>query len=142
MKLMILFIGLSFGINFVLAEITFFEGNYNEDFIMIGKNNVDGSSVYCGNAICDSGETCSSCKVDCGVCSGGSFEGGSGLVVRDDGFEEEENFSEGDVSRGNGFLYSPPKEKIFPIDKIILGLVLVSILFLVVLLINKLRKRK
>ena len=34
--------------------------------------------IGCGNSICDSGESCSVCSSDCGICSGGSGGGGSG----------------------------------------------------------------
>ncbi len=34
---------------------------------------------FCGDGICDSGESCSSCSIDCGTCStGGSSSGGGG----------------------------------------------------------------
>ena len=43
---------------------------------------VSGFSVYeatdCGNSQCDSTETCSSCQIDCGICSSGSGGGGGG----------------------------------------------------------------
>ncbi len=44
----------------------------------------DGTTVYtyynntCGNGVCDSGETCSSCSQDCGGCGGGGGGGGGG----------------------------------------------------------------
>ncbi len=33
---------------------------------------------FCGDNICNNGETCSTCSSDCGVCSSGSSSGGSG----------------------------------------------------------------
>lgn len=51
------------------ADITFFEGELEEGFLMIGQSNEDNTSIYCGNAICDKDETCKICKVDCGSCS-------------------------------------------------------------------------
>jgi len=34
------------------------------------------SAVYCGDGICNNGETCSSCSQDCGSCQGGGSGGG------------------------------------------------------------------
>lgn len=63
-------------LSFVLGETTFFEAD-EDSFIMVGENIIDNSSVYCGNAICDSGEDCESCMNDCGVCPE-VYSGGSG----------------------------------------------------------------
>jgi len=155
MKLMLLFIGLLFGINFVLAETTFFEGNYNEDFIMVGENNVDSSSVYCGNAICDEGESCSSCKVDCGVCVGGSSGGG---IVPDKGedsipigktgneiFIKEKDDSKMDSSYKSfitsGAIFNLNKKDPLAF-KIISGIIALSILFVLFILIKKIGNKK
>lgn len=56
-------------VSLVSADITFFEGDEGS-FIVSGGNNVDATSVYCGNAICDSGEDCGNCMSDCGSCGG------------------------------------------------------------------------
>lgn len=67
-------------LSFSSGETTFFEEGFGGSFIISGDTNEDASSVYCGNAICDSGEDCENCKKDCGSCSsGGSF--GTGRVV-------------------------------------------------------------
>jgi hypothetical protein len=36
----------------------------------------ESSGLYCGDGICNNGETCSSCSADCGDCGGGSSSGG------------------------------------------------------------------
>ena len=43
------------------------------------------ASTYCGDAFCDTGETCSSCSADCGSCSvtAGGGGGGGSLAVAD-----------------------------------------------------------
>lgn len=35
-------------------------------------------ATYCGDSVCNGGESCSSCSTDCGVCPGGSSSGGGG----------------------------------------------------------------
>ncbi len=40
-----------------------------------GEN--ESSALYCGDGVCNNGETCSSCSADCGSCGGGPSGGGS-----------------------------------------------------------------
>lgn len=49
------------------------------------------SSTYCGDSYCDSGETCSSCEIDCGSCYTSSSGGGSSGIVPQ---KKEENVTE------------------------------------------------
>jgi len=75
--------------------LTLNEGSHELTVIGMGKENyLSGSKTvlfsislpvpYCGDAICNNGETCSSCPVDCGTCpppdngGGGSSGGGGG----------------------------------------------------------------
>jgi hypothetical protein len=39
------------------------------------------ASTYCGDAFCDTGETCSSCSTDCGSCSGGGSGSSSSIIT-------------------------------------------------------------
>lgn len=82
---LILLIMVAMSLSFASGETTFFEGDGEEFFIMDGENNVDASSVYCGNTICDVGESCDNCMRDCGSCSGGS-----GRVIANQGDEAGE----------------------------------------------------
>lgn len=59
-------------------------GNYGEG--IYGSGNYIGistPSLYCGDGICNNGETCSSCSADCGPCPvspGGGSSGGGGCT--------------------------------------------------------------
>ena len=70
-------------LQFVLADTTFFEGDYGyrDDFIMSPEEVVD----LCGDGACNNGESCETCPQDCGVCinvesvSGSTLGRGGGL---------------------------------------------------------------
>ncbi|MDD5012336.1 MAG: hypothetical protein PHQ66_01670 [Candidatus Nanoarchaeia archaeon] len=75
-KVLIVILFALFFSSLCLAETTFFEGElgYNDEFIMSSEEIAQaspsggGRAIYCGNDFCDSGETCDSCSIDCGVC--------------------------------------------------------------------------
>lgn len=45
---------------------------------LIDYSNCTANLPFCGDAVCNNGETCSSCAVDCGACPSGSSSGGGG----------------------------------------------------------------
>ncbi|HIG94314.1 MAG: hypothetical protein QT05_C0023G0013 [archaeon GW2011_AR13] len=72
MKFLFFFIFLL--IPFISAEITFFEGDFGENFVNINedadKELVVSEAIenYCGNNVCNLNEDCNNCMKDCGVC--------------------------------------------------------------------------
>lgn len=53
---------------------------------------------FCGDAVCNNGETCATCATDCGNCGGGSSPGGSSRSSSDDDDDDgEETNSTGSV---------------------------------------------
>ena len=74
---MLLFMGM------VSSEVSFFEGDYDEDYIVFGKNNFDDDEIFCGNAVCDLGEDCLNCQRDCGFCVEEDFGGSTGFSFQD-----------------------------------------------------------
>jgi len=57
---------------------------------------VSSQTAYCGDGICNNGETCSTCSSDCGSCSSG---GGSHQIPQDDQGEDEDNVTDEDDER-------------------------------------------
>ena len=70
------------------------------------------SSTYCGDSYCDSGETCSSCENDCGVCQTVSSSGGSSgvFVPPKEELNETEIVEEEDIEIKEAKEEEPSKE--------------------------------
>ncbi|MCK5023386.1 MAG: hypothetical protein KAS04_04390, partial [Candidatus Aenigmarchaeota archaeon] len=70
------------------------------------------SSTYCGDSYCDSGEICSSCESDCGVCQVfSSSGGGSGVIVPPkEELNETEIIEEEIIEKKEVKEEEPPKE--------------------------------
>ncbi|MEM4336568.1 MAG: Ig-like domain-containing protein, partial [Candidatus Woesearchaeota archaeon] len=69
-------------------------GNWNISYVY----NLTIRFFWCGDGICNNGETCNSCRADCGVCTpagggggggGGGSSGGGALIIPKEGTGEE-----------------------------------------------------
>ncbi|RJQ17035.1 PGF-pre-PGF domain-containing protein [Candidatus Woesearchaeota archaeon] len=62
----------------------FFNDSTNKSFLLNVSEHTDGrwiiqlSDAYCGDNVCNNGESCSSCSADCGQCQQGGGGGGGG----------------------------------------------------------------
>ena len=90
------------------CEVSFFEGS-GGDFVMVGENNLDESSVFCGNGFCDEGESCGDCVRDCGSC----FDGGGYVRFVRDSSVDEVNEVSSSFQDSNSFSYDFDSSGIF-----------------------------
>lgn len=70
------------------------------------------SYLFCGDQICDSDESCSSCSADCGSCPSGRDSGGSFKEKAIPSKEEKSNNSNGSLEVGNSSFF----EEIIKLD--------------------------
>ncbi len=68
------------------------------------------SAPYCGDTICNNGETCSTCPGDCGVCSSSSSSSGSGSSSSGSGSSSSGSGDNDETNNDNIINLNYPKE--------------------------------